>query len=114
MNMRIACQFLLLLGTATYVCANDPPVATNDTAATEQGTPVLIDVLANDTDPNAHTLSVAIVEVRPDASTFDDYNFIDGSGNPLYDYVIFTPKYDVTDHCAAMREQFGGAKGANQ
>ena len=34
------------------------PVAVNDTATTSSGTPVTIDVLANDTDPNADVLSI--------------------------------------------------------
>ncbi|UCH63379.1 MAG: tandem-95 repeat protein, partial [Fidelibacterota bacterium] len=41
--------------------ANDPPVAVNDEAATDEDTPVTIDVLANDTDDDGDALSVASV-----------------------------------------------------
>jgi hypothetical protein len=40
---------------------NLPPVATADTASTAFGTPVTINVLTNDTDPNADPLSVVAV-----------------------------------------------------
>lgn len=40
---------------------NLPPVAADDTASTSQDTPVTVDVLSNDTDPNGHLLSVASV-----------------------------------------------------
>jgi hypothetical protein len=38
--------------TATVTPVNHPPVARDDTATTPEGTPVAIDVLANDTDPD--------------------------------------------------------------
>ncbi len=43
------------------VGAVDPnaPIAVNDTATTTSGTPVDIDVLGNDSDPNGDTLSIA-------------------------------------------------------
>ncbi|WP_299558530.1 Hint domain-containing protein [uncultured Sulfitobacter sp.] len=37
---------------------NTPPVTTNDTAITNQGAPVVIEVLANDSDPDGDTLTV--------------------------------------------------------
>jgi len=49
--------------TATYVvsnpAANQPPVANNDSAATQSGKSVIIPVLANDTDPDGDALKVA-------------------------------------------------------
>ncbi len=49
--------------TATYVVsnptANQPPVANNDSAATDSGKSVVIPVLANDTDPDGDVLKVA-------------------------------------------------------
>ena len=42
----------------TVTSVNDPPVGANDTATTAEDTPVLIDVLANDTDPEGNTLSI--------------------------------------------------------
>ncbi|MFA5621374.1 MAG: Ig-like domain-containing protein, partial [Thermovirgaceae bacterium] len=38
--------------------ANRPPVANPDTAETDEDIPVIIDVLANDTDPDGHPLEV--------------------------------------------------------
>jgi hypothetical protein len=46
--------------------ANQPPVAGPDSAATVSGVPVIIDVLANDTDPDGNPLS--IVAVTPPAN----------------------------------------------
>jgi RHS repeat-associated protein len=43
--------------------ANKVPVATDDTASTAFGTPVLIDVLSNDADPDGHALTLAAVGV---------------------------------------------------
>lgn len=40
--------------------ANQPPTATNDTATTAPGVAILIDVLANDSDPNGDPLSISI------------------------------------------------------
>ena len=44
--------------TIEFVNTNDAPTATDDTATTDEDTPVVIDVLANDTDPENNTLSV--------------------------------------------------------
>jgi len=45
--------------TVTVAAANTPPVAVNDSAATQSGKPVIIPVLANDTDPDGDALKVA-------------------------------------------------------
>ncbi|WP_442939257.1 VCBS domain-containing protein [Nostoc sp.] len=48
--------------TATITLAdpnNQPPVAVNDTATTDEDTPVTINVLVNDTDPNSDPLSLS-------------------------------------------------------
>ena len=54
-----------LLATATVTVTvnnvNDPPVATNDAAATAEDTATTISVLANDSDPDGDTLSVSDV-----------------------------------------------------
>ncbi|MEM7052912.1 MAG: Ig-like domain-containing protein, partial [Pseudomonadota bacterium] len=47
--------------TVTVTVANDPPVANADSTSTESGVPVLIDVLANDSDPNGDALSLVAV-----------------------------------------------------
>jgi len=44
--------------TVTVIAVNDPPVAQDDTAVTNEDTPVSIGVLANDSDPDGDTLSV--------------------------------------------------------
>ena len=40
---------------------NEAVVATQDTATTDENVPVVIDVLANDTDPDANELTVTAV-----------------------------------------------------
>jgi hypothetical protein len=45
----------------TVTPVNDPPVATDDTATTAEDTATTIGVLANDTDPDADTLSITNV-----------------------------------------------------
>lgn len=42
----------------TAICANRAPVATADTATTQKGLPVKLDVLANDSDPDGDTLAL--------------------------------------------------------
>ena len=63
----------LVIATAT-VLVNDPPVARPDTGSSS-GNPIVIDVLANDTDPNGHPLTVigatagnGSVTIGPDGS----------------------------------------------
>jgi hypothetical protein len=45
--------------TVTVAAVQDPPVAVNDSTTTDEDTPVDIDVLANDTDPDGDTLTVS-------------------------------------------------------
>src|SRR5207253_10172882 len=52
--------FTVLKGGAP-VPGNNPPVANNDSASTNEDTPVTINVLANDSDPDGDLLSVASV-----------------------------------------------------
>ena len=49
---------------ATTGSGNSAPVANNDSASTKAGTAVVIDVLANDTDPDGDILSVAVVDTE--------------------------------------------------
>jgi uncharacterized iron-regulated protein len=60
--------------------------------------------------PNAHNLVIGLIETQPDKLTANQYELTAVSGEPLYDYIIFTPKFDTTDHCIAMREQFKDQK----
>jgi large repetitive protein len=48
----------LSVGTIKVIEVNDPPVAVNDTASTNEDTAVIISVLANDTDLDGDTLTV--------------------------------------------------------
>jgi hypothetical protein len=50
------------------VRVNDPPVAADDAAATDEDTPVTVDVLANDTDADGDTLSVDSPTPSPTAT----------------------------------------------
>jgi len=52
----------------TVTAANQPPVALNDTATTDQDVPVTVDVLANDSDPD-DTLITITIEVFPTNGT---------------------------------------------
>ncbi|MEB4591630.1 Ig-like domain-containing protein [Candidatus Thiothrix sp. Deng01] len=64
---------------------SNAPVANNDTSTTTSGTPVTVDVLANDTDPNGDTLSV---------SSFGQggHGTVTQSGNNL----VYTPAADFS------------------
>ena len=47
--------------TVTVTPVNDPPVARDDASSTPEDTPVTVDVLANDTDPDGDALAIAAV-----------------------------------------------------
>lgn len=49
-------------------CVNDPPVAVDDSAVTNENVPVLIDVLANDTDVDGDSLMIAEL-AQPDSGS---------------------------------------------
>src|SRR4051812_17577130 len=74
---------------------NDPPVATNDTVSTTRDTPLTIDVLANDTDPDGDSVTTVAVaqptsgtaSILPDGSI--RYTPPSGySGPDSFDYTI--------------------------
>jgi len=59
---------------------NGPPVATNDSASTDENTPVNIAVLSNDSDPDSDTLTnTGVVNIVPSHGTVmlnaDDVTF---------------------------------------
>ncbi|WP_404972822.1 tandem-95 repeat protein [Vibrio campbellii] len=60
---------------------NDAPVANDDSAATDEDTPVTIDVLTNDTDVDGDTLTIVNASVPADQGTVE---IVDGK-------LIFTP-----------------------
>lgn len=59
---------------------------------------------------SAPTIAIGLLEVAEDARTFADFETSNEQGDALYDYVIFTPKFDITDPCVEMREQFKNSK----
>lgn len=71
---------------------NKPPIARDDTAGTQKNVPVMIDVLANDTDPENDSLTVSAVSNPPNGSVTNngssvtytpDTNFV-GTDNFTY------------------------------
>ncbi|MEL6503792.1 MAG: ChaN family lipoprotein [Pseudomonadota bacterium] len=60
--------------------------------------------------PVAHSLAIGIVEVG-ESKAWADYKLGAKAGDePVYDYTIFTPGFDDTDPCAAMRAAMGKSK----
>ena len=56
--------------------------------------------------PDARTVSVALVEVDEALNTFADYELAPDGVIAPFDYVVFTPRADLTDHCAELAESF--------
>lgn len=61
--------------------------------------------------PDAKIVSVAFVEVTRDKVTGDDkdprnYEKASADKNPVYDYMYFTPKSEIKDHCADLIKLF--------
>ncbi|MBZ8181756.1 beta strand repeat-containing protein [Oscillatoria salina] len=71
---------------------NQPPVAGDDTATTDLGIPVNINVLANDSDPDGDPLSLSIINA-PDNGTAT----VNNNGTPTDltdDFITYTPTGD--------------------
>ena len=66
--------------------SNQPPVAVDDSATTAEETPVTVDVLANDSDPDGDALTVVAVGVPADGTAMDNS---DGT-------VTYTPNSNFT------------------
>jgi|GEM_PF-314467 len=92
-----------------------PPVAVDDTATTQQNTPVTINVLANDTDEDNDTLSVTAVSNPPNGSAVingdqtvtytPDTGF---SGQDTFTYTICAPEgCDTTSDTATVTVTVG-------
>lgn len=75
---------------------NDPPVARDDFASTLQDTPVVIQVLTNDTDVDGDTLSVATVDETNNGITQNLGNSVRYTPNPGF-REMDSFKYQVTD-----------------
>jgi subtilisin family serine protease len=58
----------------TIYAVNDPPVAANDSGTTAQGSAVILNVLANDTDIDSATLTVASVSDPPHGTAVANSN----------------------------------------
>ncbi|MBW7882604.1 MAG: tandem-95 repeat protein [Caldilineaceae bacterium] len=54
--------------TVEVICVNDPPVANDDTANTDEDVPVTVPVLDNDRDPDGDPLTVTAVSDPPNGS----------------------------------------------
>jgi uncharacterized iron-regulated protein len=57
--------------------------------------------------PDAKTIAVALIEVDEALNTYAEYEIAPDGADPPFDYVIFTPRADLTDHCAELAERFG-------
>jgi uncharacterized iron-regulated protein len=56
---------------------------------------------------DANVLSIAQIEVTDAASAAADYTEINTEPE-IYDFILFTPRADVKDHCAELRKRFEG------
>jgi len=84
-----------------------PPVliAGNGHARTDWGVPQVLERLA----PQAKTVSVGIIEVLEGKPAPSDYDWLQGGAAP-FDYILFTPRFDVSDPCEKMRTMMEGRK----
>jgi hypothetical protein len=73
---------------------NDPPVAVNDSAVTDEGTPVIIDVLNNDSDVDGDTPTVDSVTQGTNGSVANNNSYVtytpalNFTGNDSFTYTI--------------------------
>ncbi len=80
--------------TVTVDAVNDPPVAQDDSESTAEDTPVQIDVLANDTDPDGDSLSIDHVQQPSHGSASSDGSAVtyvpdgDFHGTDVFEYSI--------------------------
>ena len=74
---------------------NNPPVAVDDTATTDKDTPVVINLLGNDSDPDGDTITVDSMTDPAKGTVVDngDGRSFDGSGTRLPHY-RFQPGYE--------------------
>lgn len=68
----------------TISCANDGPDAVNDAAATAENTPLTINVLANDTDPDGDGLSLGTVGAASHGTAVANGSAVDYTPNAGY------------------------------
>ena len=77
-------------------------------ARTDRGVPA---VLAR-RDPSGRSVAVQMVEVAQNELNPGDYGLSADAPAP-YDFTIFTPRNDVTDHCASLRATMGQASSSH-
>ncbi len=81
----------------TVTPANEPPVATDDTATTDEGTPIVINVIENDSDPDGDPLTVTFNTDPANGSVVDNgdgtFTYTPDDGFTGTD----TFEYDVSD-----------------
>ncbi|MBE9165386.1 tandem-95 repeat protein [Tychonema sp. LEGE 06208] len=68
---------------------NQPPVAENDSAITSANTPVKIDVLSNDIDPDGNPLTISLVANPTQGTAVVNNNGT--PNNPNDDFITYTP-----------------------
>jgi VCBS repeat-containing protein len=68
--------------TITINGVNDPPVAVNDSAITDEGTPVIIDVLNNDSDVDGDALAVDSVTQGANGSVANNGSYVTYTPTP--------------------------------
>jgi hypothetical protein len=85
-------------GTVT-IAVNHPPVAVNDSASSAVGVPVVVNVLANDSDPNGDVLTIqnllqgvdgaaTVITTGPDAGKVSYTPSVLGSGQHSFAYTV--------------------------
>ncbi|MBX3700927.1 MAG: tandem-95 repeat protein [Dokdonella sp.] len=82
---------------AVSTLVNTPPVAQDDAAATPRNTPIVIDVLANDSDPDGDPLAIIAVTQPANGTTTITANGILFTPNPTFfgGFAIFS--YTISD-----------------
>jgi len=76
--------------------SNDPPMAQDDSDATDEDVPVIIDVLANDSDPDGDSLSVDWVSQPANGTASNNGSEVTYTPDPDF-YGIDTFTYTVSD-----------------
>jgi large repetitive protein len=75
----------------TVIPANDPPVATDDSTVTPANTPVSVDVLGNDNDPDGDTLTISEVNGSPIIEGGPAIPVLNGTVALVGGELVFTP-----------------------
>ena len=57
-------------------------------------------------EPDNKIVTVSFVEVAPDQGKPQDYEPVSADKSPVFDYLYFTPKSEIKDHCAELIKRF--------